>query len=81
MKGFDEKLQELEEITSRLRDPDTSLEDAAGAFERGMKLSRTLEKELEKMQRKVEILINQPDEPEDKPELSLFEGSDETQGT
>lgn len=77
MKGFDEKLQELEQITSRLRDPETALEDAAREFERGMKLSKSLEAELEKMQRKVEILVNQPDTAEEKPELSLFEGSPE----
>lgn len=77
MSGFDTRLEELEAITAKLRDPQTPLEQAAEEFERGMKLSRSLEKELEKMQRKVEILVNQPDSPEDKPELSLFEGTDE----
>ena len=41
-------------------------------FEEGIKLSSALEKEIGKMERKVEILINKPDTPEEKPEFELF---------
>ena len=41
-------------------------------FEEGMKISKTLEKDIEKMEGKVSILMNQPVEIDDKPELELF---------
>ena len=37
-----------------------------------MKLSRTLEKELSRIERRVEILINNPAETGEKPALDLF---------
>ena len=38
----------------------------------GMKISKALEKDIEKMEGKVSILMNQPLTPDEKPELELF---------
>ena len=48
-----------------------------------MKLSRILEKELARIERKVEILINSPAETGEKPALELFpelENEEEAEG-
>jgi len=37
-----------------------------------MKLARQLEKELSRVERKVEVLVNEPDEPGEEPVLELF---------
>ena len=72
MKGFEEKLSRLEEISSSMKDSAISIDKSMVLFEEGMKIARTLQKELDKMERKVEILINQPDTPDEKPVLELF---------
>ena len=41
-------------------------------FEEGMRLAKQLEKDLSKVERKVEILVNEPDEPDEEPVLELF---------
>ena len=43
-----------------------------GFFEEGIQLARTLEKDLAKVERKIEILVNQADSPEEKPVMELF---------
>jgi len=76
MKNFEERLARLEEISVKIKAPDLSLEDALAAFEEGIKLAKTLEKDIDKIEKKVEILMNQPVHVQDKPELELF-SSDE----
>jgi exodeoxyribonuclease VII small subunit len=86
MKNFEERLERLEELGGKIRQSDVSLDDAMKAFEEGIKLARTMEKELEKAESRIEILMNEPipaantktDAKSDtksgeKPELSLFE--------
>ncbi|RKX88758.1 MAG: exodeoxyribonuclease VII small subunit, partial [Spirochaetes bacterium] len=41
----------------------------------GIKLARGLEKDLNKIERKVEILVNKPESPEDTPNLELFDNN------
>lgn len=72
MKSFEERLERLEELGSSIRDNSLPLEEAVKLFEEGMKLSRSLEKDLGRIERKVEILINSPEGPDDRPELELF---------
>jgi exodeoxyribonuclease VII small subunit len=72
MKKFEERLDRLEEISSRIQESNIPLEDSLALFEEGIKLARGLQKDLEKIQGKIEILVNQPSAPEDKPELDLF---------
>lgn len=72
MKNFEERLERLEEISSTIRKPDIKLEKALSLFEEGIKLAKKLEKDIEKMEGKIQILLNQPVMPEDTPELDLF---------
>lgn len=74
MKKFEERLGRLEELSENIRDPDISLEDALACFEEGIKLAKNLEKDLDKIEGKIQILMNQPASPDDKPELDLFSG-------
>ncbi len=70
--SFEERLARLEEIVDELRGGEVGLDQALRSFEEGMRLSTGLEKELEKVERRVEILMNEPDGPDDSPELELF---------
>ena len=72
MKKFEERLSRLEELSETIRDPDLALEEALACFEDGIKLAKGLEKDLEKIEGKVQILMNQPETPDEKPELDLF---------
>lgn len=72
MKKFEERLARLEEISVKIKSADLPLEDALAAFEEGIKLAKTLEKDIDKIESKVQILMNQPVRPEEKPELELF---------
>jgi exodeoxyribonuclease VII small subunit len=70
--NFEEKLRRLEEVSSALKDGELPLEDALKKFEEGVKLARGLEKELSRIERRIEILINNPETENEKPELELF---------
>jgi exodeoxyribonuclease VII small subunit len=74
MKNFEERLERLEQIGEAIRKPDLPLEDALKAFEEGVKLARSLEKDLEKVESRIEVLLNAPDaKVEASPELDLFD--------
>jgi len=74
MKNFEEKMARLEELSLIIKDRETPLDRAVASFDEGVKLAAELEKELQRVEKKVEILLNEP-EPErgDEPELSLFD--------
>jgi exodeoxyribonuclease VII small subunit len=72
MKGFEERLKRLEELSEKIHDEEIELDEAMGCFEEGIKLARTLEKDLAKVERKIEILVNQADSPQEKPVMELF---------
>ena len=73
-KTFEERLERLEELGDEIRKSDIPLDDAIKAFEEGIKLARDLEKDLEKIESRIEILMNGSDaEEEEKPELGLFD--------
>lgn len=74
MKKFEQRLVRLEEISLRIKDADISLEDAVTIFEEGIKLAKTLEKDIDKIESKVQMLMNQPIAADDTPELELFSG-------
>lgn len=75
MKNFEERLQRLEQIGNDIKRSDVSLEEALKYFEEGISLAKGMEKELDKIEGKIQILMNQP-EPTGKtgpaPELDLF---------
>ena len=72
MKTFEERLTRLEAISETLRNEETGLEQAAELFAEGVKLAKDLEKELTRAERRVEQLLNEPDQAGDKPVLELF---------
>ena len=73
-KTFEERLERLEELGDEIRKSDVPLDDAIKAFEEGIKLARDLEKDLEKIESRIEILMNGSDaEEEEKPEMGLFD--------
>jgi exodeoxyribonuclease VII small subunit len=77
MKNFEERLERLETLGAQIRKTDIPLDEALKAFEEGIRLARTLEKDLEKIENKIEILINSGDAlPEESPELELFNTGD-----
>jgi exodeoxyribonuclease VII small subunit len=75
MKNFEERLGRLEALGEKIRKPDIPLDEALGAFEEGIKLARALEKDLAKVESRIEVLMNDPGAPADEsPELELFDG-------
>ncbi len=72
MKSFEERLARLEELSEKIKEGSIPLDEAIRLFEEGMTLSRALEKELSKIERKVEILVNNPQGDDEKPEMELF---------
>ena len=79
MKNFEEKLERLEKISSDIKKSDVTLEEALKYFQEGITLARTMEKELDKIEGKIQILMNQPevdskDTSRQTPELDLFSG-------
>ena len=57
-KSFEERLERLEDLGDEIRKTDIPLDDAIKAFEEGIKLAQALEKDLEKIESRVEILMN-----------------------
>jgi exodeoxyribonuclease VII small subunit len=77
MKNFEERLERLEILGEEIRKPGIPLDDALKAFEEGIKLARTLEQDLEKIEGRIEILMNSTEAPpEESPELELFDSGD-----
>ncbi|GHV85985.1 exodeoxyribonuclease 7 small subunit [Spirochaetia bacterium] len=74
MKNFEERLEKLETLGEAIRKSDIPLEDALKAFEEGIKLARSLEKDLEKIESRIELLLNAPEaKVQETPELDLFD--------
>lgn len=60
MKNFEERLARLEQLTQLVKSPLTPLAEAVTGFEEGFKLAQALEKDLEKLEKRVEVLLNPP---------------------
>ena len=54
---FEDALEKLEKIVSKLEEGDISLEESLKLFEEGIKWSRFCSQKLEEAERKVEILL------------------------
>lgn len=54
---FEKALAELEQVVARLEKGGISLSESLALFEKGVKLARFLREELDKAERKVEILL------------------------
>jgi exodeoxyribonuclease VII small subunit len=82
MKNFEENLEKLEKLTSDIKRNDISLEDALKDFEQGIRLARGMEQEIDKIEGKIQILMNSPvPDTDTTPELDLFSGTDEATGS
>jgi exodeoxyribonuclease VII small subunit len=78
MKNFENRLERLEILGEKIRKPDLPLDDALKAFEEGIKLARSLEKDLEKVESRIEILLNGTEvkADDDEVELGLFDSEE-----
>lgn len=79
MKNFEEKLERLEKISTEIKRNDIVLEEALKYFEEGISLAKSMERELDKIEGKIQLLMNQPStdaKSTPKPELDLFSGID-----
>ena len=77
MKNFEKNLARLEEITEKIKSKDISLEEALASFEEGISLAKGMEKEIDKIEGKIQILMNQPAPvSDDTPELDLSSDAD-----
>ena len=82
MKNFAKNLETLEKLTADIKRDDISLEDALKDFETGIKLARGMEAEIDRIEGKIQMLMNEPaPESADTPELDLFSDADEATGT
>ena len=79
-KNFEARLERLEELGEEIRKTDIPLDEAIKAFEEGILLARALEKDLDKIESRIEILMNgageissEENEEEEKPLLGLFD--------
>lgn len=82
MKNFEQNLETLEKLTTDIKRNDISLEDALKDFEQGIKLARGMEAEIDKIEGKIQILMNDPaPDTAETPELDLFSGADSSTGT
>ena len=58
-KGFEEMLDELEEIVQSLENDDLKLDESISKFESGMKIAAECNKKIEEAEKKITILINE----------------------
>jgi len=77
MKNFEERLGRLETLGEQIRKSDIPLDEALAAFEEGIRLARALENDLEKIENRIEILMNSADAPADESaDLELFDSGE-----
>ncbi len=88
--NFEDDLKKLEELSNEIKKSDVSLEVALKDFEEGIKLAKKMEKQLDSIEAKIQILMKEPAEESPKeensssqnfPELELFDGKTEVNGT
>ena len=60
--SFEQKLDKLEDISKTLQDPSTDLLKAVDLYEEGMKLASSIDRELSKVERRIEIVTSKPGE-------------------
>lgn len=72
MPTFEEQLQRLEQLGEELRQGKLPIDDAMTRFEEGIKLAKKLEKDLSKIERRIEILVNEPEKNGEAPSFELF---------
>lgn len=83
MSNFEENLKKLESLTADIKRSDISLEDALKDFEEGIKLASGMEKELDTIEGKIQILMNEPQPmaKDNPPQMDLFNDDSQVNGT
>ena len=83
MCSFEDNLNKLEKLTADIKRSDISLEDALKDFEEGIKLASGMEKQLDEIEGKIQILMNEPNpmSQENPPLFDKFEANEEVNGT
>ena len=81
--NFEEKLNKLEQLSGDIKRSDISLEDALKDFEEGIKLAAGMEQELDEIEGKIQILMNEPQPmaKDNPPDFDLFEDDSVLNGT
>jgi exodeoxyribonuclease VII small subunit len=59
--SFEAALERLEAVVARLERGDQALEEALASFEEGVRLSKQCAAELERAERRIEVLVGQGD--------------------
>ena len=65
MNTIEERLEKLEKLSDSIKDSDLGIEEAMTLFDEGIKLVHGIEKDLDAMEGKIQMLMNQPDNAED----------------
>ena len=83
MDTFEDKLEKLEKLSNDIKRNDISLEDALKDFEEGIKLAGGMEKQLNEIEGKVQILMNEPNpmNQDNPPQTEEFSEQGEVNGT
>ena len=76
MATFEERLQRLEQLGDELRRGNLPIDQAMARFEEGITLAQALERDLSKIERRIEILVNEPEWSGAAPALEPFPGVD-----
>ena len=77
MRSFEQRLERLETLGEQIRKTDIPLDEALKAFEEGIRLARALESDLEKIENRIEILMNSTEAASgESPDLELFDGGE-----
>ncbi|MFA6689994.1 MAG: exodeoxyribonuclease VII small subunit [Sphaerochaetaceae bacterium] len=77
--SFEDDMKRLETIAAKLRNSDTSLDESIALFEEGVKLTKRLDEQLTKTERKVEILLGDADVDSDSVEIVPFGEAEEAE--
>ena len=78
---FEDQLENLENIVSQIDSGELSLEESIDAFERGVRLVRSLNRKLDEVERRVEVLMRGADGTLTSTPYEGEDGADETAGT
>lgn len=66
MKNFESNLERLEQLSENIKRSNITLEEALKSFEEGIKLAKGMEKELDSIEGRIQILMNGDSLPEEK---------------
>ena len=67
MKNFEDDLNRLEELTQSIKKSDIGIEEALKDFEEGIKLAKGLQKQLDDIEGKIQILMEGKSEETESP--------------